>query len=84
MIKTVISIYYGEAMEALCRHFCLAMLWSRGRFAHARPVPQNLAGGLGALVESNIAVKSRPNTADLQWLCYPAGRELRQSRNPGR
>jgi hypothetical protein len=29
----------------------------------ARPVPQNLAGGLGALVESNIAVKSQPNSA---------------------
>ena len=29
----------------------------------ARPVPQNLAGGLGALVESNLAVKSQPNSA---------------------
>jgi len=29
----------------------------------ARPVPQNLSGGLGALVESNIAVKSKPNSA---------------------
>ena len=26
----------------------------------ARPVPQNLAGGLGAIVESNIAVKAKP------------------------
>jgi hypothetical protein len=30
---------------------------------HARPVPQNLAGGLGALVESDIAVKAKPNSA---------------------
>ena len=29
----------------------------------ARPVPQNLAGGLGALVESDIAVKAQPNSA---------------------
>ena len=29
----------------------------------ARPVPQNLAGGLGALVESDIAVKAKPNSA---------------------
>ena len=29
----------------------------------ARPVPQNLAGGLGALVESNIQVKAHPNLA---------------------
>jgi len=29
----------------------------------ARPVPQNLAGGLGALVESNVAVKAQPSTA---------------------
>ena len=29
----------------------------------ARPVPQNLSGGLGALVESDIAVKAQPNSA---------------------
>ncbi len=29
----------------------------------ARPVPQNLAGGLGALVESNLAVKANGKTA---------------------
>jgi len=29
----------------------------------ARPVPQNLAGGLGALVESNIAVKAQSSNA---------------------
>ncbi len=54
------------------------LAWSWGRFAvvfaslflglaavslQARPVPQNLAGGLGALVESNLAVKAQPDTA---------------------
>src|SRR5689334_23880384 len=29
----------------------------------ARPIPQNLAGGLGTLVESNVATKANPNSA---------------------
>lgn len=29
----------------------------------ARPIPQNLAGGLGTLVESNVATKANPNAA---------------------
>ena len=63
-------------MKNTLHRFNLA--WSWGRFAvvfaslflglaaaslQARPVPQNLAGGLGALVESNLAVKAQPDTA---------------------
>ncbi len=38
--------------------------------------PQNLAGGLGALVESNLAVKAAAQQCALQWLRHPTGGRL--------
>jgi hypothetical protein len=43
---------------SLCFGFAAASL-------QARPVPQNLAGGLGALVESNLAIQSQTNKGAL-------------------
>jgi hypothetical protein len=49
-----------KRFAALAAALCLGL--ASGSL-HARPVPQNLAGGLGALVESNIAVKANPSSA---------------------
>src|SRR3954452_2409050 len=47
---------FGVASVALCAGLLAASL-------QARPVPQNLAGGLSDLVESNLAVKDQATTA---------------------
>ncbi len=49
----------GVTSASLCVGLLAASL-------QARPVPQNLSGGLGALVESNIALKSQNGTKDAQ------------------
>src|SRR6476620_5963430 len=45
---------------ALASFLCLGLAVAS---LEARPVPQNLAGGLGALVESHVATKANPNAA---------------------
>lgn len=51
----MISILSRRRFAFTTASFCLAVAAAS---LQARPVPQNLAGGLGALVESNIAIKS--------------------------
>src|SRR5262245_41133272 len=45
---------------AFASTLCLGLA---GASLEARPIPENLAGGLGALVESNVATKASPNAA---------------------
>ena len=49
----------------------------------ARPVPQNLAGGLGALVESNVAIKANANAARFNGYTTQQAADYAQQRNPG-
>lgn len=50
----------GRRFAVACASLCFGVV---AVSLEARPVPQNLAGGLGALVESNIAVKTQGKTA---------------------
>src|SRR3954462_11914943 len=63
MIKISLGALLGERRKS----FGVALgALSLGLFvtgANARPVPQNLAGGLGTLVESNMAVKQNSTAA---------------------
>jgi hypothetical protein len=69
---------FAVASASLCFGFAAASL-------QARPVPQNLAGGLGALVESNLAIQSQTNKGALfngyatQQAADYAGRAIQDS-----
>jgi hypothetical protein len=45
----------------------------------ARPIPQNLAGGLGTLVESNVATKANPNAALFNGYATPQAENYAQN-----
>ena len=63
MIKLSLGALLGDGQKSFgiaLGAFCLGLLVTA---ADARPVPQNLAGGLGTLVESNIAVKQNKTAA---------------------